>query len=175
MRYCNNCHRITAGEPLFCNFCGRSYDSKLCPHRHPNPRSAEICSQCGSRDLSTPHPRMSVWLVPLLALLTALPGLLLLAITVSFALAFVQALVSSPSCCFNSCFSDYCLPCSGTCTCTFLPFSGDSSPDYFDAPTETTMDTKLPNPNSQRLALSPKANIGKRASPRDYAAFWPFP
>ena len=32
---------MTAGEPLFCNFCGRSYDLKLCPHRHPNPRNEE--------------------------------------------------------------------------------------------------------------------------------------
>ena len=48
MRYCNQCHRITPGEPLFCNLCGRSYDFKLCPHRHPNPRNAEVCSECGS-------------------------------------------------------------------------------------------------------------------------------
>jgi len=95
MRYCNNCHRITAGEPLFCNFCGRSYDMKLCPHRHVNPRNAEICSQCGSRELSTPHPRIPLWLAPLVAILSALPGLLLLLITIVFALGFVQALASS--------------------------------------------------------------------------------
>jgi hypothetical protein len=26
-----------------------------------NPRSAEVCSQCGSRDLSVPQPKVSFW------------------------------------------------------------------------------------------------------------------
>ena len=95
MRYCNQCHRITPGEPLFCNTCGRSYNYKLCPHRHPNPRSAEICSQCGSRELSTPHPRVPFWLAPVVALLSALPGLLLLSVTVLFLFGFINVLLSS--------------------------------------------------------------------------------
>jgi hypothetical protein len=49
---------MTAGEPLFCAKCGRTYDVKLCPRLHPNPRSAEVCSKCGSRELSTPQPRI---------------------------------------------------------------------------------------------------------------------
>ncbi len=102
MRYCNQCHRITPGEPLFCNRCGRSYDLKLCPHRHPNPRVAEICSQCGSRDLSTPHPQVPFWLSPLLVVLSALPGLVLLGITVLFLIALVQTLVSSQQLLFQS-------------------------------------------------------------------------
>ncbi len=93
MRYCNQCHRITPGEPLFCNFCGRSYDSKLCPHRHPNPRSAEICSQCGSRELSTPQPRRPLWLIPLVGLLSALPGLLLASISILFVFGLVRTLL----------------------------------------------------------------------------------
>ena len=96
MRYCNQCHRITPGEPLFCNFCGRSYNLKLCPHRHPNPRNAEICSQCGSRDLSMPHPRVPLWLAPLLLILSALPGLVLIGVTLLFLIGFVNALTSSP-------------------------------------------------------------------------------
>jgi len=95
MRYCNHCHRITPGEPLFCNFCAHSYDFKLCPHRHPNPRNAEACSQCGSRELSTPHPRVPLWLAPLLVLLSAVPGLLLFAVTVLFLVGFVRALISN--------------------------------------------------------------------------------
>jgi len=102
MRYCNQCHRIPPGEPLFCNRCGRSYDLKLCPHRHPNPRVAEICSQCGSRDLSTPHPQVPFWLSPLLVVLSALPGLVLLGITVLFLIALVQTLVSSQQLLFQS-------------------------------------------------------------------------
>lgn len=95
MRYCNQCHKITPGEPLFCNFCGRSYSFKLCPHRHPNPRNAEVCNQCGSRDLSTPHPRVPLWLSPLLVLLSALPGLLLLVITVLFGFGLLNALLTN--------------------------------------------------------------------------------
>jgi RNA polymerase subunit RPABC4/transcription elongation factor Spt4 len=96
MRYCNQCHRITPGEPLFCNFCGRSYNLKLCPHRHLNPRNAEICSQCGSRDLSMPQPRVPLWLAPLLLLLSALPGLVLIGVTLLFLIGLVNTLTSSP-------------------------------------------------------------------------------
>jgi len=95
MRYCNQCRKITPGEPLFCNFCGRSYDFKLCPHRHPNPRNAEVCNQCGSRDLSTPHPRVPAWLSPLLALLSAVPGVLLLLVTILFAIGLLNALLTN--------------------------------------------------------------------------------
>ena len=62
LSYCYQCGRMTAGEPLFCNFCGRSYDVKLCPRLHANPRSAEVCSKCGSRELSTPQPAIPVGL-----------------------------------------------------------------------------------------------------------------
>jgi hypothetical protein len=95
MRYCNHCHRITTGEPLFCNFCGRSYDFKLCPHRHPNPRSAEVCNQCGSRELSTPHPRVSFWFTSLLTLLSVLPGVLLLLLSVFFLVGLIQVLLTN--------------------------------------------------------------------------------
>ena len=93
MRYCNQCRKITPGEPMFCNFCGRSYEFKLCPHRHPNPRNAEICSACGSRELSTPHPRIPFWLSVLLALLSALPGVLLLSVTVLFCFGLIRAVL----------------------------------------------------------------------------------
>src|SRR5215470_5628912 len=59
MKYCYHCGRVSAGDPFFCNTCGRSFDKKLCPRLHPNPRSAEICSRCGSRELSTPQPKVS--------------------------------------------------------------------------------------------------------------------
>lgn len=98
MRYCYHCRRITTGGPLFCNYCGRSYDVKLCPRLHPNPRAAEVCSQCGSSDLSTPQPPGPVWLRPLLFLLTAAPGvflflLSLLFLTVSFQLILTNELL----------------------------------------------------------------------------------
>jgi len=58
MKYCHHCRTLTPGQPLFCGCCGRTYDVKLCPRLHVNPRRADVCSQCGSRDLSTPQPRM---------------------------------------------------------------------------------------------------------------------
>jgi hypothetical protein len=56
MRYCSNCHKTTGGEPLFCSGCGSTYDIRLCPRLHVNPRGAQVCTQCGSRDLSEPQP-----------------------------------------------------------------------------------------------------------------------
>jgi len=58
MKYCYQCGRMTNGEPLFCNYCGRSYDVKLCPRLHANARGAEVCAKCGSRELSTPQPKI---------------------------------------------------------------------------------------------------------------------
>jgi hypothetical protein len=90
MKYCYQCGRMTAGEPLFCNHCGRSYDVKLCPRQHVNPRSAECCSQCGSRELSTPQPKIPMYL-RLLALLARLGlGLLLFYASLSVAVALLR-------------------------------------------------------------------------------------
>jgi RNA polymerase subunit RPABC4/transcription elongation factor Spt4 len=58
MKYCYQCGRMTNGDPMFCNHCGRSYDVKLCPRLHQNPRGAEVCAKCGSRELSTPQPKI---------------------------------------------------------------------------------------------------------------------
>jgi len=91
MKYCYKCGHMTAGEPLFCNSCGRSYDVKLCPRLHPNPRSAECCSQCGSRELSTPQPKIPMYL-RLLAILARLGlGLLLLYATLSLLVTLLQS------------------------------------------------------------------------------------
>ena len=95
MRYCNQCHRITTGEPMFCNFCGSSYDVRLCPSRHINPRNADVCSQCGSRDFSRPAPRVAFWVVPLLWLLSLFPGVLLLIVSVLFLVGFVNVLATN--------------------------------------------------------------------------------
>lgn len=97
IRYCHNCHRITTGEtPLFCQFCGRTYDVKLCPRQHPNPRTAQICSQCGSHELSTPQPRPRLWLRPLLFLLTIGPGVLLIGGLILFIPLFIRRLLTDP-------------------------------------------------------------------------------
>jgi hypothetical protein len=90
MKYCYQCGKMTAGEPLFCGTCGRSYDAKLCPRLHVNPRGAEVCSKCGSRELSTPQPRipMSLRLLALLARLGL--GLLLFYVSLSLVIALVR-------------------------------------------------------------------------------------
>ncbi len=97
MKYCYNCNRITGGDPLYCNFCGRSYDLKLCPHKHPNPRHATACSQCGSRDFSTPQPRVPFWAPALEFLLGAIPGIVLLTATVLAIVVVAKVIATNPA------------------------------------------------------------------------------
>lgn len=90
MKYCYQCGKMTAGEPLFCGTCGRTYDVKLCPRLHVNPRGAEVCSKCGSRDLSTPQPRIPMSL-RLLALVVRLGlGLLLFYASLCLVIALLR-------------------------------------------------------------------------------------
>src|SRR5580704_7366588 len=96
MKYCFNCNRITPGQPLFCNACGCSFDVKLCPRRHANPRTAEACSQCGTRDLSTPQPRRPTWVTPLGFLLSVVPGAFLSFASVVVLLAAIIAILRRP-------------------------------------------------------------------------------
>src|SRR5208282_5766615 len=96
MKYCYNCNRVTVGEPLFCNFCGRSYNVKLCPRLHKNPRNAQACAQCGSHELSTPAPQAPVWISLTVFLVSLVPGFLLAAISVLFIVALIRALFLSP-------------------------------------------------------------------------------
>src|ERR1043166_6550688 len=95
MRYSHNCHKTTTGDPLFCHSCGSTFDAKLCSARHINPRWATVCSQCGSRDLSTPAPRVSLGFRLLLLLASLLPGLLLVLLLVLAAGAVIQAVLTN--------------------------------------------------------------------------------
>src|SRR5690242_17475661 len=90
MKYCYKCGRMTPGEPLFCNFCGCTYDIKLCPRLHVNSRNAEVCSQCGSRDFTTPQPKVSLSARLLVFSGTFLLGVALLVFTVLFAALFIS-------------------------------------------------------------------------------------
>ena len=96
MKYCYNCNRVTLGDPLFCNFCGRSYDIKLCPKLHVNPRSAQACSRCGSRDLSTPQPKVPFWATIFLLILSIIPGLLLAAFSIIAIRFFIEHFLNTP-------------------------------------------------------------------------------
>jgi hypothetical protein len=92
MTYCYQCGRISSGQPLFCMFCGRSYDVKLCPRHHSNPRYADCCSQCGSRELSTPQPKVSFFWRVLEVLLRILFGVVLVVLS----LKLIEELLRSP-------------------------------------------------------------------------------
>lgn len=96
MKFCYYCGHLTPGEPLFCNSCGRTYDAKLCPGRHPNPRSAEVCAQCGSRDLSTPQPRVPLWMRAFAFLMKAVIAVLLVYLGFVLLIAIGKGLLASP-------------------------------------------------------------------------------
>ena len=95
MKYCYNCDRVTIGEPLFCNFCGRSYDVKLCPRLHANLRGTRVCSKCGSSELTTPQPRVPFWARILLFLLTLVSGLILCVISIGLVIFFFNRFLFS--------------------------------------------------------------------------------
>ena len=97
MRYCHNCHRMTAGKPLFCQRCGSSYDIKLCPRLHINPRAASVCSQCGSKELSSPQPKVPLLVRPAVFLLGFGPGFLLLILLCIWVVLFIRQLLRNPN------------------------------------------------------------------------------
>jgi len=96
MKYCYECNKITHGEPLFCNFCGRSYNVKLCPRLHRNPRNATACAECGSRDLSTPAPKAPAWIALAAVLVSLVPGFLLALVSLLFVIALFHTLFVNP-------------------------------------------------------------------------------
>lgn len=95
MKYCYQCGKVTTGDPLYCNSCGRSYNVKLCRRGHANPRNAEVCSRCGSRDLSTPQPRVPLGVRLLAFLLSLLPGALLTFFSIVFAVLLIREILTN--------------------------------------------------------------------------------
>ena len=75
---------------MFCGKCGRTYDVKLCPRLHSNPRGAEVCSKCGSRELSTPQPKIPIGLRLLAILVRLALGLLLFYATLCLVIALLR-------------------------------------------------------------------------------------
>lgn len=70
---------------------------KLCHRLHVNPREAQICSECGSRDLTQPAPKLSFWLRFILFLLSFIPGILLLILSAAFLIAYAYVLFVQPA------------------------------------------------------------------------------
>lgn len=93
MKFCYECGQTTPGQPRFCHSCGRSFDKKICPRFHENPRWAESCAHCGSRELSTPQRKIfSGW--RLLEWLTkAVAGLALTFLTAILGLGVLDSLL----------------------------------------------------------------------------------
>lgn len=93
MRYCTNCRRVSAGTPPFCTRCGRTYHVRLCPRLHVNGRRAEVCSQCGSRDLTQPAARAGLSDTLLGWALHALPVAIVVIVPCLVMLAVVHAVL----------------------------------------------------------------------------------
>jgi RNA polymerase subunit RPABC4/transcription elongation factor Spt4 len=72
MKLCFSCGRVTARVPSYCHYCGKTYNVRLCLRGHINLRSANVCSQCGSKELSTPQRKIPFLLKPLIFLLSHL-------------------------------------------------------------------------------------------------------
>ena len=97
MRLCFSCRRVTPGAPSYCHYCGKTYNVRLCSRGHINPRSANVCSQCGSKELSTPQRKIPFLLKPLIFLLSHLVGIILLLSLVGFLGFFVYKLFIDPN------------------------------------------------------------------------------
>ena len=97
MKYCHSCHRLSAGDPPFCNSCSSSFNVRLCPRQHINSRSATACSQCGSKDLSQPAPKIPILFRLLLPLLRLMPGIILLGSLIIFFGVFAKKLLEDPN------------------------------------------------------------------------------
>ncbi len=69
---------------------------KLCPRGHRNPRNAEACSLCGSRDFSTPQPRTPFWVPMVEPLVKLVPGAFLAVATVVILIVAIQGLLERP-------------------------------------------------------------------------------
>ena len=97
MKLCFSCRRITAGEAAYCQHCGKTFNVRLCSRGHANPRSANICSQCGSRELSTPQRKIPLLLKPMVFLLSHIVGVLLLSALVLFLGFFIRKIFINPN------------------------------------------------------------------------------
>jgi len=97
MKLCFSCRRVTPGTPSYCHYCGKTYNVRLCSRGHINPRSANVCSQCGSKELSTPQRKIPFLLKPLIFLLSHLVGIILLVSLVGFLGFFVYKLFIDPN------------------------------------------------------------------------------
>lgn len=63
MRYCSFCKRLNPGQPVYCQYCGRTFGVRICRHcRQANPREALVCRNCGSGELSEVSGSLPFWM-----------------------------------------------------------------------------------------------------------------
>src|SRR6266481_1714261 len=97
MRFCLYCYKFTRGKATFCSRCGRSGNVKLCPRLHVNPRGSEVCSTCGSRDLSIPQRKLPLFFRVLLLLIRVLFATALVSLSLAFIPYFIQQALINPN------------------------------------------------------------------------------
>jgi RNA polymerase subunit RPABC4/transcription elongation factor Spt4 len=53
MKYCNHCKRLSVGKPVYCPYCGKTYEVRVCNRcRRLNLKQNLFCLYCGSQELS---------------------------------------------------------------------------------------------------------------------------
>lgn len=63
MKFCAFCKRINPGNPIHCQYCGRTFGVRICRHcREANPHEALTCRNCGSAELSETSGSLSLWM-----------------------------------------------------------------------------------------------------------------
>ncbi len=63
MKYCAFCKRLNPGQPVHCQYCGRTFGVRICRRcRQPNPREALVCRNCGSAELSEISGSLPSWM-----------------------------------------------------------------------------------------------------------------
>lgn len=54
MRYCYHCKHLNSGKPTYCQYCGYTFNVKICRKGHINLPKNLVCGECGSREMSEP-------------------------------------------------------------------------------------------------------------------------
>lgn len=93
MRYCPYCRRPNPSRPLYCQYCGRTFEVRICGKcHHINPKEALVCRNCGSSELSDIAGETPLWMILLRGLFWLLGLLIVIGFFLNFGL-FVPGLM----------------------------------------------------------------------------------
>ncbi len=93
MKYCPHCQQWNHGRPMRCRYCGRTWNVRLCPSGHLNPRNANFCGECGSGNLSDPTEGQSLFV----RIICLIKNIFLIAIVILLIHFVFSRITSSPS------------------------------------------------------------------------------